>query len=523
MGRQPNFVYIITDQHRADWLGCMGHPVVRTPNIDTLAARGTVFEEFHVASPVCMPNRASLLTGRMPGLHGLRYNGCALPAGANTFVDVLRAGGYATAAIGKSHVQTFSPVELPLPAPASGLPQPVAEAWKPAPDRYDSEQPGTYARTTPAVLPAPYYGYDHVEMVTRHGDRTGGHYEQWVKASVPDWQALWDDANQLPHGYTCPQAYRTPVPEDVYPTTWIADRAIDYLRGRKGHEQPFFAFVSFPDPHHPFNPPGRYWDMYSPEDFAVDLPYGAHQNPPPPLAHMKARFDAGQPPENPYVSFYADDRSIREAMALTAGMVTMIDDQIGRILAALREAGLDQDTVVVFNADHGDHMGDFNTLLKGPMPTRSIARVPFIWADPVRPGGRRTRALASTIDAGATILERAGLEPYNGMQGRGLGRVLSGATDEHRPELYLEYNTPRPQLGMSAPARVRSLVTREWRYTLYGGEEWGELYDLAADPRETRNLWDDPAHATTRAQLAERLARQMAQQMDTSPRASRVA
>ncbi|MDV3050707.1 MAG: sulfatase-like hydrolase/transferase, partial [Planktomarina sp.] len=94
---KPNFLFIITDQQRADWLGCMGHPVVRTPNIDSIAAEGTAFEDFHVALPVCAPNRASLMTGRMPSVNGLRYNGCALPRRANTFVDVLSAGGYRTA------------------------------------------------------------------------------------------------------------------------------------------------------------------------------------------------------------------------------------------------------------------------------------------------------------------------------------------------------------------------------------------------------------------------------------------
>ena len=93
MTKRPNFLFLITDQQRADWLGCYGHPVLKTPNIDSIAARGTRFDNFHTASPVCMPNRASLLTGRYPSLHGLRYNGCVLPETANTFVDVLAVSG----------------------------------------------------------------------------------------------------------------------------------------------------------------------------------------------------------------------------------------------------------------------------------------------------------------------------------------------------------------------------------------------------------------------------------------------
>lgn len=126
---------------------------------------------------------------------------------------------------------------------------------------------GRYAFKTP------YYGYQHVDMVTTHGDRCGGHYQQWFREKADDWEALHDDANQLPHNYTCPQAYRTPIPEDLYPTANVRDRAIDNLAGRKGEADPFFAFVSFPDPHHPCNPPGKYWDMYAPENFDLALPY----------------------------------------------------------------------------------------------------------------------------------------------------------------------------------------------------------------------------------------------------------
>ena len=105
---KPNFLFIITDQHRADYLGCAGHPVLKTPHIDALAAGGTRFDQFYVATPVCMPNRASLLTGRYPSVHGLRQNGEYLTYRANTFADVLSANGYRTAAIGKSHVQPMT-------------------------------------------------------------------------------------------------------------------------------------------------------------------------------------------------------------------------------------------------------------------------------------------------------------------------------------------------------------------------------------------------------------------------------
>ena len=105
---RPNFLFFITDQHRADYLGCYGHPVLKTPHIDSIAARGIRFEPFYVATPVCMPNRATLMTGRMPSVHGARSNGLPLSLRANTFVDSLRASGYTTALVGKSHLQNFT-------------------------------------------------------------------------------------------------------------------------------------------------------------------------------------------------------------------------------------------------------------------------------------------------------------------------------------------------------------------------------------------------------------------------------
>ena len=121
MSERPNFVLFITDQHRADYLSCYGHPVLKTPHVDSIAARGVSFDRFYVATPVCMPNRATLMTGRMPSVHGVRSNGMPLSLRANTFVDALRAGGYATALVGKSHLQNFTgfpPIQKrPTPPP----------------------------------------------------------------------------------------------------------------------------------------------------------------------------------------------------------------------------------------------------------------------------------------------------------------------------------------------------------------------------------------------------------------------
>ena len=131
---RPNFVLFITDQHRVDYLSCYGHPVLKTPHIDSIAAHGTCFDRFYVATPVCMPNRATLMTGRMPSVHGVRHNGIPLSLDATTFADMLRVSGYRTAMVGKSHLQnmTGDPPKLP-------------------PHGYDPATPAKPAAPAPAV------------------------------------------------------------------------------------------------------------------------------------------------------------------------------------------------------------------------------------------------------------------------------------------------------------------------------------------------------------------------------------
>lgn len=319
---------------------------------------------------------------------------------------------------------------------------------------------------------------------------------------MPNWRELHDPENELPHDYVCPQAYRTPVPEALYPTAYIRDRTVDYLQSRAGNDQPFFAFVSFPDPHHPFNPPGKYWDLYDPGDFDVPLPYEAHRNPTPPMQFVHDAWTGNAGQISPQTATMANTRQLQEAMALSAGMLAMIDDAVGDLLTALKDTGLYDDTVICFTSDHGDYLVDFNLLLKGAMPFRSITRVPMIWSDPADRSARTTGALAATIDLPATILDRVSVPPYHGMQARSFLPVLEGTAAEHRDALFIEYNDSGPRLGFETAARVKSVVTDGHRLTLYKGEDWGELYDLAEDPDETHNRWDDPGYAGVKGDLS---------------------
>lgn len=525
MSKAPNFLFFMTDQHRADWLGCAGHPVLQTPHIDSLAATGTRFENFYVASPVCMPNRASFMTGRFPSVHGLKTNGARLPLTANTFVDVLAAAGYHTASIGKSHLQSFTGI-APFSSGEEKEGRLIEEAWRKDEGNYYQEEPNCYTTTDPYEFETPYYGFQHVDMVTKHGDKPGGHYQQWFQKQMPNWKALQNPKNELPHDYSCPQAYRTPIPDEHYNTAWVADRAIDYLKDRRDDNNPFFAFVSFPDPHHPFNPPGKFWDMYKPEQFAVDLPFSAHKNPTPPMQWLEDNYRGEQKQLNPQTAMRLGDHDLKEIMALTAGMISCVDSHIGRVIEALKTSGQYENTVICFNADHGDYLGDFNLMLKGLMPLKSINKVPFIWSDPADRAGKTTDTLASTIDISTTILERAGLIPYHGIQGKSFLPILQEDTQqhlEHRDEVFIEFNDGGAKFGFEKPCRVRSLITKNWRLSMYRDQDWGELYDLQSDPDETNNLWTDATYINQKLQLTERLVHHLIYQMDESPRPERLA
>lgn len=516
MTNRPNFVFIVTDQHCAKWLGCAGHPVLKTPNIDRIAKRGIRFTEFHTAAPVCMPNRASILTGRYPSVHGLKYNGCALSPNARTFVELLQEGGYQTAAIGKSHLQPFSGVKTPRMS-NSNPDVPVLEAWKSDFINLDIESPRHFKSNELLDFPLPYYGYDYVDMVTGHGDTAGGHYLQWLQNQTPDWKELRDPENQLPHNYSCAQAKRTRLPVELYPTRYIDDRACEWLESGRATDKPFFMFVSFPDPHHPFNPPGHYWDKYHPEQFDLTTRFEDFEEPPAPLKYAKDQLSLGNTPTTPQEAIAATDQHCKEAMALTAGMIAMIDDSVGHILDTLTAQGLDENTVIVFTSDHGDYLGDANLLLKGPWMRQSIHHVPFIWADPTAGPKGETDILASSIDIASTILQRANIQPYFGMQGRNLFDDIK--TGNGRDALLIEFNDNGPRMGLNKAARTRTVYTPEHRLTIYPNEEFSELYVSSTDPNHTKNLWNDADALSLKSELLHRLAELLALNMDESPRA----
>lgn len=527
MTSTPNFLLFITDQQRADHLGCYGNGVLRTPHIDSIAQRGWRFDRFFVANPICMPNRATLMTGRMPTLHGVRHNGVPLSVHQTTFVERLRAEGYRTALVGKSHLQNFTgqlTSNKPDLGPGKPAPAGLNDAWHEllVGPEYDNEQPPDWLTDPPPQVRLPFYGFDHVELCTWHGDMVQGHYLKWLRDKDPAALAQWgaQHSEKVP-GYSAPQARKPRVPAELYPSSYIAERTCDWLakHAQHGGQKPFFLQCSFPDPHHPFTPPGKYWDMYNPAD--VVLPPSFYQ---PSIGHAPLLGEAHQQlaqgtAKRDWVGEYAvNEDEARQITALTFGMISLIDDCVGQVLATLERLGLSKNTVLIFTSDHGDWMADHGMMQKGPLHYRGLIRVPFIWSDPAAPTvAGSTWELASTLDIAKTVLHRVNLAPHNGMQGQALTHIINeGAPSEH-DGLIVEQTTQRPIPGFKRPVRVRTFVDQNWRLTLWSGLSRGELYNLAEDPYEQRNLWDDPAYATQRAELMHRMLQKMIDLQDWAP------
>ncbi len=515
--RPVNFLLFITDQHRADHLGAYGNRVVATPNLDALAAAGWRGDEMHVATPICMPNRASLLTGRYPSAHGARHNGIPLDLQSATFVDVLRQAGYRTSLVGKAHFQNMT--DNPPPWPPNPADRLAREAKVRGPGRYDQENRNKWLTQEGYDLDYPFYGFEDVDLVDDHSDSVHGHYRQWLRRHHPEVEALIGPKAATPApDYVLTsfgQAWRTAVPEELYPSAYIADRTIDRLERAGG--QPFFIQCSFPDPHHPFTPPGKYWDMYDPDEMELPPSFHGGQAPLPHVEWLYRQRDGGKAVKHTPAIFACTEREAKEALALNYGSITNIDHQIGRVLAALKRLALDNDTVVIFTSDHGDYLGDHQLMLKGPIHYRGLVRVPFIWHDPGQPVRGAGSALASTIDVAPTILERAGVAGFNGIQGKSLLDVMAGKAERVREHLMIEEEGQRVILGFDARIRCRTLRSDRYRLTIYDGAEWGELYDLERDPIEARNLWDDAEHAGVKAGMMQALARDMLYHIDTSP------
>lgn len=357
MTRPPNILFLLPDQLRHDFLGCYGADFLRTPAIDALAAQGTRWETAISPAPICVPARASMLTGQHAHVTGVIHNLAWLrpdrhAMGLRTWPEILAQQGYHTSAIGKMH---FYPWDL-----SEGFQHRVIGEDK---------------------------RHIHVRDDYHHALAAEGFAKQHGK--------------EMPGYYDTKGACTNPLPDHLQPDRWVAQRAADHLRDLSG-DQPFAMMVGFPGPHCPYDPPADALGRVDPEALPKALPATAESD-----THRAANI-AGYKrdwADLDYSSLSAAQiRAIRHHYAVS---VERLDEDVALLIDTLRETGRLDNTIVVFASDHGDYLGDFGLMGKGFFHEPSV-RVPLIVADFRDPRARVETAPASLLDLFPSFLDWAG-------------------------------------------------------------------------------------------------------------------
>jgi arylsulfatase A-like enzyme len=467
-GTRPNILLICTDQQRFDALQAAGNPEIDTPHLDQLAADGAMFENCYVQAPVCAPSRASLMSGLYLRNHGLYANGVQVPDTVRLLPEALADAGYDCGLVGKWHLDAcFAGRTEDKPA---GF-----RVWLWAHDPY--------------------------------GGSSENAYHRWLSVAHPDvYDLVLGQRRDRQRGKTSGIAGS---PIDVVPTEahyshWVGNETVRYLTHARPADQPFFFVANFFDPHHSFGAPKEYVDRYQADQLSgPNTVPGELDSKPPIFAEASEKSSAGHAPG--FLDYSEDD--LRQIKASYYAMVSLVDDEVGRILAALEAEGLAEDTVVIFTSDHGEMLGDHQLMLKGPMMYDCAVKVPLLirWPGQIA-AGRRISELVQWIDLTATFVELAGADLPR-CQGRSLLELATGETDHHRGWALCEYRDSGhpydPPVHTTMVRRDHIKVIVHHGPPSSGRDRTGELYDLAADSDELINLWDDPEHAGMRQSMTE--------------------
>jgi arylsulfatase A-like enzyme len=489
MGRK--ILFVTSDQQRYDTLGCNGGTVARTPVIDGLAAKGLRYERAHPQSVVCMPSRSTIITGQHPSTHGVWMNGVALPTDAPSVATVLHEEGYRTALIGKPHFEPFL--------------DPFARFIE--------------NRLAGEGLTGLHRGFEHFESAT-HGAQGSLHYARWLAANHPEAVAMFYpvldralEVNAAGGGETgAPQVHDNAIPRDWYHTDWVADRTIAWLDSLEADDD-WFCWMSFPDPHHPWDPPASELGRVDWHDLALPAGYIGDSTRREAVLdakprHWRAWYDGRlvsnyeAPADWVPATLTADQ--VREVNARNAVECELIDEALGRVLAAIALRGSIDDVDVIFTTDHGELQGDFGLLFKGPYHVDGLMRLPLVWRPAPSACGipaTITRPVG-LVDLAPTFCRIAGLPVPEWMEGRSLP-IDDGDADRRGFERVLtEWDSELFGVGV----HLRTITRAGWVCSTYqpgyshDGSE-GELYDLADDPLQQVNRWDEQSFRTVRNDL----------------------
>lgn len=443
--KQPNILLIMTDQMRGDCMSFYGHPDVKTPYLDTLAARGVAFNNAYSACPSCIAARAALFTGLSPEHnHRVGYQDGIPWRYEKTLAGELSKAGYYTKCVGKMHVhpsrslQGFHHVEL-------------------------------------------HDGYLHAlrfqdKCTFAEAQKNSDDYYHWLRAE------LGVDTDTIDTGLECNSWVARPwcYEEKYHPTNWVTDRTIDFLRSRDP-EKPFFLMASYLKPHPPLDPPKYYFDMYMNRELRMPAKGNWERN-----EEASFSFDSPFTPN--------DNVLIKEMLAGYYGLITHLDHQIGKLIQALVEYNLYNDTIIVFSSDHGEELGDHG-LFRKSRAYEGSTHIPLIISAPdtLIPGirrGEKTESLVELRDIMPTLLEIAGT-PDDTLDGRSLIPILQNPAKKIRSYLHGEHSYGKKSNHWIVTEKDKFI----WN-SFIGTEEY---FDLKKDPREL--IGDDGSHEERKNEL----------------------
>lgn len=450
MPRRPNVLFLMTDQHNAKCISCEGHPNVRTPHLDRIAARGVRFSRAYCNNPICGPSRASFATGQYCHTHRLVGNNNLELDERNpdTLAACFRRHGYQAALVGKAH---------------------MVKAW-------DQE------------------GYEHIRYCDLcDADRTDPRKHHYFKYLIDHGLADQYEDGDLPadHPANTKWCAVAGLPYEHGIEHWTGEESLRFLEHRD-RSRPFLLHMAFQRPHPHWTPAAEYADLYNSDEIVLgadaDDWFRNHWEGRPEHIIRAVRDKMN--------GLTRDD--VKRALAHHFALITCIDMEIGRVLDRLESDDELDNTIIVYTADHGDFAGDHGLVLKNVGIYESIHRIPFILAWPGGPQNEVRDAMIESVDLFPTLCELARVPAPGAMDGRSILPELRGAAGG-RDHAICEWDFLRPQRFVNA------IRTRRYRLVYYSHELGGELYDHDVDPDEMHNLYEDPAHASARLELLEQL------------------
>ncbi len=450
---RPNVLILYTDQQRWDALGANGNREIKTPVLDSLVREGVNFDRHFVQNPVCMPSRVSFLTGQYPSTLRIEENGVPVPEDTVTLAHMLKPYGYTCGNLGKIHFLPHANRDHRTAHPA--------------------------------------YGFDHMEISDEPGCYEDA-YRAWVRGKAPEEMdkisprlppaaGIWQKAMGGGGGVKHPEGtVLGAVPfrsrSDLTHTAFVAERTIEFMRANK--ERPFMCIAGFYSPHEPWIAPQEFLDLYDLKSLKV------HDFPP--------EINAKRGPDR------FPDEQLRSVKQGYYAMVSEVDHHVGRILKALDELSLSENTLVIFTSDHGEWLGEHLRYGKGFWAPDCVSRVPLIMRFPksVRAeGGRRISDLVEAVDVMPTILECAGVQVPPHLQGSSLLGLIRGGA-------------PGRPSALTEMAGARTLRMDRYRYVITSeGKEM--LFDLEADPGEYRSVAGEGAQAQALSEARKEMARRI--------------